>query len=226
MWLFLGMVKIGLAQEAEILYKPTLKTMTAVTPITLRKGDNSISIMLYKEYLPISFPVSVSIVTREVPPWMHIENASVSNNSSDSGEIQFSLEVTDSPEVADLFLPFTLKDSKGQHWKARIPLHVSTNSFPTDRFYLGQNTPNPFNPSTIIQYSLPTLEHPVRVKVEVFNSIGQLVKTLVDEDLVGGNHQATWDGSDNAGSKVSSGRYYYRFTAGYFSKTQGMVLLK
>ena len=64
------------------------------------------------------------------------------------------------------------------------------------RMQLGQNYPNPFNPSTIIPYQLPA---PARVRLEVFNILGQRVATLVDGERPAGFHTATWNATDASG---------------------------
>ncbi|MCX6833885.1 MAG: FG-GAP-like repeat-containing protein [candidate division Zixibacteria bacterium] len=88
---------------------------------------------------------------------------------------------------------------------------------PTE-FALQQNYPNPFNPEAAISYSVASA---VRVKLEVYNILGMLVTTLVDEYLPAGNYVATWDASEHA-----SGIYLYRLTAGEFMATKKMILLK
>ena len=71
-----------------------------------------------------------------------------------------------------------------------------------ERFHLRQNYPNPFNPSTVIPYELPAA---ARVRLEVFNLLGQRVATLVDEERPAGSHTARWDGTDSAGRAVGAG---------------------
>lgn len=88
---------------------------------------------------------------------------------------------------------------------------------------LSQNTPNPFNPATIIRYSIPAR---ARVRLEVFDVRGARVATLVDGVLDAGAHRAEWDGRDRTGSKVSSGVYFYRLSAAGAVLTRRMVLLK
>ncbi|MEN8008012.1 MAG: FlgD immunoglobulin-like domain containing protein [Candidatus Krumholzibacteriota bacterium] len=74
-----------------------------------------------------------------------------------------------------------------------------------------QNFPNPFNPSTTITYSLPTAGH---LKLSLYNVRGQLVKTLIDGPRPAGADQTVvWDGSDNLGSSVASGVYFYEARA-------------
>lgn len=89
---------------------------------------------------------------------------------------------------------------------------------------LEQNYPNPFNPQTTIAFSL---KERARVRVDVFNVAGQLVKTLLDETRPAGSHQdVRWDGRDAGNRPAASGVYFYRLSAGDFLETRKMVLLK
>lgn len=90
-------------------------------------------------------------------------------------------------------------------------------------FELNQNYPNPFNPSTTITY---TLKKAANVTLTVYNSVGQKVKTLVNEKANPGNQQVKWDGTNSAGVKAVSGVYYYMLEAADYSKTMRMLLLK
>jgi hypothetical protein len=89
---------------------------------------------------------------------------------------------------------------------------------------LSQNRPNPFNPTTTIEYSIAKPGH---VSLRVYNVAGQLVKTLVDQ----GQAPATvkpvvWDGRNDAGRPVSSGVYFYRLVSPGYAQTRKMVVLK
>jgi hypothetical protein len=90
-------------------------------------------------------------------------------------------------------------------------------------FTLSQNFPNPFNPTTVIQYALPKT---TQVRIEVYNVLGQRVRTLVDETQEPGYKIINWDGKDDAGNEVSSGVYFCRIQAGDFVKSRKMTLLK
>ncbi|MCC7430751.1 FG-GAP repeat protein, partial [bacterium] len=90
-------------------------------------------------------------------------------------------------------------------------------------YSLEQNFPNPFNPNTTISYTLAKTND---VKLEVFNTKGELVRTLVSEKQNEGSHASNWNGTDERGNAVSSGVYYCKLTAGNFSQTQKMTLLK
>jgi len=103
------------------------------------------------------------------------------------------------------------------------PIVVELSRIVPASYTLNQNYPNPFNPSTEIAFALPSASH---VTLTVYNILGQSVKTLVDGDLTEGSHQVTWDGTDNGGSIVSSGIYFYRIQANNFVATKKMTLLK
>jgi predicted amidohydrolase len=79
-------------------------------------------------------------------------------------------------------------------------------------------TPNPFNPTTVIGYEL---EEQAYATLTVYDVTGRLVATLVEGELPGGRHNATWEAQG-----VPSGVYFCRLTVGDFSETRKMVLLK
>jgi hypothetical protein len=85
-------------------------------------------------------------------------------------------------------------------------------------YKLEQNYPNPFNPTTTIQFSIPEQSF---VKLEVFNSLGEKVSTLVSEELNAGSYKFDWKAEN-----LSSGIYYYTLTASSFTQTRKLVLLK
>lgn len=88
-----------------------------------------------------------------------------------------------------------------------------------ETFALNQNFPNPFNPTTNIEFDLPVRSH---VKLSVYNVLGQEVATLLDEVVEAGSRiPVVWDASG-----VSSGVYFYRISADNFTETRKMLLLK
>ena len=96
-----------------------------------------------------------------------------------------------------------------------------------DKFALEQNYPNPFNPSTEISFSLPFSSD---VQLLIYDLHGQLIKELVSGSMPPGNHTVSWNGSNSAGNRVSSGVYFYYLKASSgsytYSKTRKMLLLK
>jgi hypothetical protein len=88
-------------------------------------------------------------------------------------------------------------------------------------FSLGANYPNPFNPQTWIPFSVPVST--TQGRLQVYNTLGQPVRTLVEGQLVPGYQVVLWDGLDSRGKEVSSGLYFYRLEAGEWRATGKMV---
>jgi Tol biopolymer transport system component len=88
---------------------------------------------------------------------------------------------------------------------------------------LHQNYPNPFNPSTTIRF---TLARPAQVELELYDSLGRIVKALLNERTYSGSHSLTWDGTDSNGHRVASGLYLFRLTSGGAFQQQKALLLK
>ena len=83
--------------------------------------------------------------------------------------------------------------------------------------------PNPFNPSTTLEFHLV---EPSPVFLEVYDARGAVVRTLVDARRPAGVHRVVWDGRDGMGMQVATGVYFARFVAGDYQMTQKLVLLK
>ncbi|MDH3891679.1 MAG: T9SS type A sorting domain-containing protein [candidate division Zixibacteria bacterium] len=92
-----------------------------------------------------------------------------------------------------------------------------------DTYSLAQNYPNPFNPNTTISYRLPKAQ---QVTLEIYNINGRRVTTLVDGQQSAGEHSVEWNATDDSGASVASGVYFYRLTAGEFSQSKKMSLVK
>jgi len=91
-------------------------------------------------------------------------------------------------------------------------------------YKLRQNFPNPFNPTTTIQFSLK--DHGF-VSLQIFNILGQEVRTLISENMEAGLHQIQWDGRNDSNIRVPSGIYFYKLKAkDAYSQTRKMLLLK
>jgi hypothetical protein len=100
--------------------------------------------------------------------------------------------------------------------EGRVPLFEGE-PIPDD-FALHQNYPNPFNPGTTIMFDLPHQEH---VRVEIFNTVGQRVALLLDENRPAGTHRVPFDASS-----LASGVYIYRINAGSFIQSRRMTFIK
>lgn len=135
------------------------------------------------------------------------------------GEIRPSLEVRENR----IFSGQSAGESLGSG-NAEIVLYekiitsVDGNDSPLERFFLFQSYPNPFNPTTTIRFSLPQREY---VTIKVFDVLGREIATLVNEEKTPGAYIVRFDGTN-----LSSNIYYYRVSAGQFTKTRSMILLK
>ncbi|MCF7885500.1 MAG: T9SS type A sorting domain-containing protein [Candidatus Marinimicrobia bacterium] len=90
-------------------------------------------------------------------------------------------------------------------------------------YKLQQNYPNPFNPTTHIAFQLPTAQ---KVKLSVYNILGQKVRTLATRNFTAGSHVLIWNGTNNNGATLPSGAYFLRMEAGNFTKVRKMLFLK
>ena len=102
------------------------------------------------------------------------------------------------------------------------PVEGQTAELPMD-FQLMQNYPNPFNPATSIRYQLPNTSD---VRLSIYNSLGQHVRTLVNTRQNGGLYTVTWDSCDDRGMAVGSGVYIYRLCAGDKVVSKKMMLMR
>lgn len=88
---------------------------------------------------------------------------------------------------------------------------------------LGNNYPNPFNPTTTISYNLAEA---APVELSIYNTKGQLIDTLVNATVEAGTHSVVWDGTDSRNGDLSSGVFFYKIKSGRFTSTKKMILLK
>ncbi|MBL7959600.1 T9SS type A sorting domain-containing protein [bacterium] len=120
-------------------------------------------------------------------------------------------------------LPVVFKVFAGTKDFVETGIAKALSELPTT-FKLSQNYPNPFNPSTKIRYELPNTE---TVSLVIYNTLGQVVKTLVSHRAQAiGVYEINWDGTNQIGQSVASGIYIYRLQAGRAVKTKKMLLIK
>jgi hypothetical protein len=118
----------------------------------------------------------------------------------------------------------TVANSSMQNFVLRL---VAVEGIPR-AFALEQNYPNPFNPSTSLRFALPVQS---LVKAEVYNALGQRVRTVVDEVRKAGYHTVVWDGRGDRGQQLGSGTYFLRMDArgadgASFTATRKLLLIK
>ncbi len=95
-------------------------------------------------------------------------------------------------------------------------------------YCLSQNYPNPFNPTTTIKYRIPinVKRETKNVKLIVFDILGRIISTLVNQKQSSGFYEVTWDGLSASGGQAPSGVYFYQLNSGSFTKTKKMILLR
>jgi len=91
------------------------------------------------------------------------------------------------------------------------------------KFTISQNYPNPFNPETMINFEIPKS---CQVIIKIYNTVGQEVKTLINEKRNAGSYQIIWDGKDNSGQNVGTGIYIYQLKADEFVAVRKMVMIQ
>jgi len=108
-------------------------------------------------------------------------------------------------------------------WPPTLAVEPKPGAALPDGFTLEQNYPNPFNPETQISFSVAKAS---QITIRVFNTLGELVRTLSDTRLPAGQYSVAWDGRDDSGQLLGSGVYFYRLDADGYSKTMRMLLMK
>ncbi|MDP4175912.1 MAG: T9SS type A sorting domain-containing protein [Bacteroidota bacterium] len=114
--------------------------------------------------------------------------------------------------------------AKKATWKDPYTTGVETiKSTQPSEYSLSQNYPNPFNPETKIQFSMKSSE---RVRLVVYNILGQAVRTLVNQDMKAGTYSVSFNGRDDLGKQLASGIYMYSLETSSFKVTKKMMLVK
>lgn len=130
-------------------------------------------------------------------------------------------------QVSSVDLAGNTSEPQGGSFTTASPRSGTTDDHSRDSmplsYRLWQNFPNPFNASTNIRYHLP-LE--TTVSVRIYNSLGQLVRALVEDDQPAGEYQVSWDARDDGGGEVASGVYFCCFQARDFREMCKMTLLR
>lgn len=169
------------------------------------------------------------------PAWLNITDANCSygtiapSQSSNGAPDSYELDLTDWPGGSfTVDVNVTWQDECGIDrnvvlQKTFDDVLTSVPGYVPDRYSLAQNFPNPFNPTTEIEYEL---KQGGTVELAVFDVAGNRIRTLVSGARPSGPNTVLWDGRDNSGRTVSSGVYFYRIEAGQFTATKRMVLLK
>ena len=201
-------------------------TVSAEQPvINLHKGINTVTLSVVNTWDKNLSDISFQAEKDDLPEWLSVKNQTRTLNvrSGEKSAEGFLLlcEVTDAPVSAEAILPFSFVDTQGNRWTFTATVRVGTD-IPLD-YSLYENYPNPFNPLTTISYSLKEARH---TRLDIFNMLGQRLRTLVNKEQAAGFHTVQWNGRNSHGEQVSSGVYFYRLQSGDFSQVKRMTLLE
>jgi hypothetical protein len=136
-----------------------------------------------------------------LPGWLSFNSAThkFSGNPAVAGTYNVKLTATDNAKAsASAIFKILVIEFTG--------IEEKINQGPKE-FKLMQNYPNPFNPTTVINYQLTSFGN---VKVKIYNTLGQMIKKLVDSFQNAGEHSVVWNATDDSNNPVSSGIYFYR----------------
>ena len=195
------------ALQIAIRLNPELVSITDVSLADQRSG-----IQLAHNYKKETGELRIAMASAElISKQGQLLNVSFSISDQIKGEQRMALEVTE-------FMANESNFSEAVQSGA-----ISITGSPLS-FNLFQNYPNPFNPTTTIKYQIP--ENNIRVKIEVYNIVGQLVRTLLDINQDAGEYELVWDATNNQSLQVASGVYFYRMQAGDFIGLKKFHLLK
>ncbi|NOZ62629.1 MAG: S8 family serine peptidase, partial [Calditrichaeota bacterium] len=161
---------------------------------------------------------------------VHIAMAGVSgiNNQGEFLKISFTtLDKKSGSETKMWLSDIAINDLKIEN---PVPFQINLAEKGTaapNTFVLAQNYPNPFNSETTIRYGIPnSVDKKIQVTLNIYNTSGQLVRTLVDEKKAAGYYSARWNGRDNWEKPVATGIYLFRLQVGKFNATKKILMLK
>lgn len=146
------------------------------------------------------------------------------------------LNVADATGEGDVRFRFRLTSDQSLQYDGWYVDDIAVSAYPREpvvgipsgariirRPFLAQNYPNPFNPSTTVRYEVPVAS---RVRLGIYNVLGQRVKTLVEAKKLAGWHDVVWDGTNDADQRVASGIYICRLESSGLTASRKMVFIK
>jgi len=168
----------------------------------------------------------IDLVIHTAPSYL--EDFGIDLNGCSNSQVELKLYSTADDKEYDVSTEVNgaCSDSNPAGFNSLGRAEVNPGDVQVSTFKLAQNYPNPFNPTTVINYNVEAGGH---VTLKVYDIMGRLVKTLVNDYKAAGNgsgYNVVWDGTDNSGSHVSAGLYIYSLQTGNKSMTKKMVLMK
>jgi hypothetical protein len=211
-------------------YVPATNSVTILGPASIDSVNRTIATLAMRwdlntlYYAPDSYGklVSWNLTTNEKKAILDIPVTSYtgSNGVDKNGDIFFSTYGSSSPYVFKFIL-----DTPCTICSTGTSVEKNKNIQAENSFQALFNSPNPFNPSTTISYSVLTHER-TKVTLSIYSLSGSLIKRLVDENTESGKHSVLWNGTDEHGRAMGSGTYVCRLTVGRKSYLHNVMLIR
>jgi hypothetical protein len=156
-------------------------------------------------------------------PFEKINPKTIAGKGTTTEQQSYSYLDDSAPPNQTLFYMLEQIDTDGSvHRFDHIDISTAGMAIP-DQYSLYQNYPNPFNPITTIQYDLPEKAF---VRLTVYNTKGERIKTLVSYTQPPGSHKISWDGSTDTGNRAPSGLYFYKLECQNHTDVKKMILTR
>jgi hypothetical protein len=198
---------------------------TELPSLLLDDGANRVALTLVNRSNSDLSAVSASVDRSELLAWLSVQcmprSVNAPRGAQSQGKLFLDFTVQNAPAGAKADVPLVLRDALGKTWSYMITVQANT-SRPLPDALIG-NYPNPFNPDTVISFSLASSR---RASLVVYNTLGQKVRTIADGPLAAGKHTVIWDGCDDAGRAVSNGVYFARMESGTYRNTIKMLFAR
>ncbi|OQY29869.1 MAG: hypothetical protein B6244_02615 [Candidatus Cloacimonetes bacterium 4572_55] len=196
--------------DLEITYDPTALEFVSLEQTELLKSDDQTTMLTQEKEGAIAMTISRL-------------NGSIGGVQADGSVATVVFRAIGETESALKFNKATLINADFQMIQAGVSDYTLTVKELPKVMELSQNFPNPFNPSTVINFALPKTG---QVTLMVYSVTGQLVRTLVNDTKDAGHHSVRWNGLNDHGEPTSSGVYFYMLSGDGESTTKRMMLLK
>jgi len=197
--------------------------------INMKEGRNEITFSIHNKWGNNLNNLKINIDKNTLPSWIKVESSNkeifIARDSYGTDKLKMVLEVVDAPCFSCGEIHLFFADENENRWNYTLKMQViSEESLNLQHFdTLYNNFPNPFNPSTTIRYSISENKH---TTLFIYNSLGQKIRTLVNELQTPGIHAVQWDGCNDEGQKVSSGVYIYQVLSGKYKNSKQMILVE
>ncbi|MFH1843967.1 MAG: FlgD immunoglobulin-like domain containing protein, partial [bacterium] len=190
-------------------------------------GDDGLQVVFNADYLHDELAIRFS--AEAVVPWLSVSPVAGWLEPEGNGHLKVTF---DSADLATATYRAAIELVSNDPLASRVSIPVTLvvdeildggGDHPPPPLALGTARPNPFNPSTVIPFSLPSAG---RVELKIFDLAGRLIRTLVSTGLPAGDHEVVWNGQDDRGRGVASGTYYVRLVAGKNSRVKSLTLVR